>query len=265
MSISVQNLSFSYRENHVLHDVSFTAQPGHLLCVLGPNGVGKSTLFRCMLGLQEHFDGTVTLDGQNLLSMTAAKRAKEIAYIPQSASPAFNYTVLHTVLMGTTAQLTTLSSPGKKQEAAALEALERFGIAHLKNRGCAQISGGERQLVLLARAVVQEAKVLIMDEPTANLDYGNQIRVMNEIRRLTAQGYTIILSTHNPDHALLYANRVLALLGGKVLRFGAPEDVMTAELMQELYGVSVRLEPVQMAAGDEMMRVCVPIEMRKKF
>lgn len=257
MSIQVQNLSFSYKDNHVLHHVSFTAEPGNLLCVLGPNGVGKSTLFRCMLGLQDHFSGTVTLNGKALSALSAAKRAKEIAYIPQSAVPTFNYTVLSTVLMGTTAQLTTLSSPGEKQEEAAMEALARFGIAHLKNRGCAQISGGERQLVLLARAIVQEARVLIMDEPTANLDYGNQIRVMTEIKRLTTQGYTVILSTHNPDHALLYANRVLALCGGKVLQFGPPETVMTAELLQQLYGVAVQLTPISMAAG-ETMRVCIP-------
>ncbi|MEG2143777.1 MAG: ABC transporter ATP-binding protein, partial [Oscillospiraceae bacterium] len=110
MSLEVERLSFSYRDNKVLKDVSFTACEGNLLCVLGPNGVGKSTLFRCMLGLQEHFEGSVTLNGQRVLSLTAAKRAKEIAYIPQSTTPTFNYTVLNTVLMGTTAQLTTLSS-----------------------------------------------------------------------------------------------------------------------------------------------------------
>ncbi|MEG0615967.1 MAG: ABC transporter ATP-binding protein [Oscillospiraceae bacterium] len=257
MSIDVSKLSFSYGTNSVLKDVSFTAQEGDLLCVLGPNGVGKSTLFRCMLGLQEQFDGTVTVNGSSVAKMSAARRALEIAYIPQVSTPAFNYTVLNTVLMGTTAQLTTLSSPKKEQEEAAFEALKRFGIAHLSNRGCAQISGGERQLALIARAVVQQAKILIMDEPTANLDFGNQIRVMHEIKSLTKSGYTVILSTHNPDHALMYADKVLALLGGKVLQYGTRDEVLTQELISKLYEVSVRLEQIQV--GDKNIRVCVPL------
>lgn len=257
MSIEVKNLSFAYDQNPVLRDVSFSAAPGDFLCVLGPNGTGKSTLFRCMLGLQRHYAGNISVDGQALHTLPAAKLAKKIAYIPQYHTPAFNYSVFHTVLMGTTSQFSSMSSPGKSQVEAVEAALEQFGIAHLHDRGCAQISGGERQLALVARAVVQKAKILVMDEPTANLDYGNQLRVMEQIRRLSEQGYTIILSTHNPEHALLYSTGVLVLLHGAVLRFGTPDEVMTSELLREVYRVDVRLETIQ--AGDRAVRVCVPL------
>jgi len=258
VSIKIKNLCFAYGERKVLRDVNFSANSGELVCVLGPNGVGKSTLFRCMLGLQNSYKGDISVNGQEIGSMPAAVLAKKIAYIPQHYSMYFNYTVFHMVLMGTTSQISTLASPGKAQEHAVMQALERFGIAHLRDRGCAQISGGERQLALIARAVVQQAKILVMDEPTANLDYGNQFRVMQEVCRLAQQGYTIILSTHNPEQALMYANRVLVLLDGTVLRFGTPDEVMSNELLHKVYGVNVQLREISL--GQKKMRVCIPLE-----
>ena len=192
MSIEVKNVSFSYGSIDVLHGVDFTADSGDLVAVLGPNGVGKSTFFRCMLGFLKPREGEVLLNGKDIYAMPHADVAKEIAYIPQSASPAFNYTVLDTVLMGMTNQIGTFSTPKKEHRDTALAALESLGIADLAGRGCSRISGGERQLVLLARSLVQDAKILIMDEPTANLDYGNSFRVMQRIETLGAAGYTVI-------------------------------------------------------------------------
>ncbi len=184
MSIQVSGLSFSYGENQVLDHVNFTAQDNQLLSILGPNGVGKTTLFRCILGLLNGYQGQILLDGTDIEGLGIEERAKLIAYIPQSHYPAFNYSVFDMVLMGTSVQVSAFSLPGKKQKWLVETALNRLGINHLKNRGFTRISGGEKQLVLLARALVQEAKILIMDEPTSNLDFGNQVRVLTEIKSL---------------------------------------------------------------------------------
>ena len=189
MSMIVENLSFSYGTADVLKSVSFCAEYGEFLSVLGPNGVGKSTLFRCMLGLLTPSQGRTLIDDRDISEMTAAELSKNIAYIPQSHSPVFNYSVLDIVLMGTTAQLGKFSSPGKEQRKQAIEVMERLNIADLQNRGYRNISGGERQLVLIARAMAQQAKILIMDEPSSSLDFGNRNRVMDTIKGLAEQGY----------------------------------------------------------------------------
>ncbi|MDR0862541.1 MAG: ABC transporter ATP-binding protein [Oscillospiraceae bacterium] len=240
-SIDVKDLSFSYGDHLVLDGVSFSASNGELLCVLGPNGVGKSTLFNCILGLAKPQYGAVLLDGKPVAEYPARELALKIAYVPQSHAPTFNYSVFDMVLMGTTARVGGLSAPGAEQMQIAEEALERVGISHLRTRGYLQISGGERQLTLIARALAQNADVVIMDEPTANLDYGNQLRVLARVRDLTREGLTVIQSTHNPDHAFLFAARVLALVGGKVAADGKPDEVVTEQLIHDLYGVTVRL------------------------
>ena len=260
MSIEVKNLSFSYGERPVLRDVSFTLERGALLSVLGPNGVGKSTLFRCILGLLKGYSGTITVDGQSVRDLGARELAKRVAYIPQSNYPAFNYSVFDMVLMGTTAQTGALAPPGKQQERAAHEALERLGIAEFARRSYTQLSGGERQMVLIARALAQQSPVLLMDEPTANLDYGNQLRVLSKVRALAEEGYAVIQSTHNPEQSYLFSHEILAMRDGRVLAHGAPREVLNAELVKELYGVDVEVESLK---GDRM-RVCVPKDMLGK-
>jgi len=221
--------------------VSFSAKPGELLTVVGQNGAGKSTLFYCMLGLKRADSGDIFVGDRNIQEFRPIDLAKEIAYVPQSHAPTFNYTVFDMVLMGTTSQISQFSSPKAKQTEAVEAALERVGIADLAERGYLRISGGERQLVLIARALAQNARTLIMDEPTANLDYGNQLRVLSCVKSLAKSGYTIILSSHNPEHAFLFADRVLALKDGAVRAAGAPADVLSAELLYSLYGVPVSL------------------------
>ena len=239
MSLSVENLSFSYGDTPVLRDVSFTAEKGELVSVLGPNGVGKTTLFRCVLGTLTPRAGCVTMDGQDLSALPPRQRAERIAYIPQIHPPTFGYTVLDTVLMGAARQLNAFQQPGAEQIRQAEEALEQVGALHLRERNFAHLSGGEQQLVLIARALAQRSEVLMMDEPTSALDYGNQLRILQMVRRLAAQGYTVILSTHNPQHALTFANRLLALYNGTAAAWGRPAQVLTPELMETLYGVAV--------------------------
>jgi iron complex transport system ATP-binding protein len=254
LSIQVNNLSFSYGDNLVLKDVSFTANDGELMAVLGPNGVGKSTLFRCMLGLLREYRGETLIDGESTRNMSARELARRVAYIPQSHYPAFNYSVFDMILMGTIAQVSGVSSPGKRQIDLVNRAMDRLKISHLRNRGYTQISGGERQLTLIARALAQEAKVLIMDEPTSNLDYGNQLRVMAEIKSLAEEGYTIIESSHSPDQAFMYADRILAILDGQVLALGSPRETINRELIRKLYGVDVEIHSFR----NDSVRICVP-------
>lgn len=261
MSLNVKDICFSYGERPILKSIRFSAEYGEFLSVLGPNGVGKSTLFRCMLGLLVPSSGMTEIDGIDILTMGASDLAKKIAYIPQSHSPVFNFTVEDMVLMGTTAQTGRCSSPGKKEKRISEEAMEKLEITHLKDRGYGNISGGERQLVLIARAIAQQAKILVMDEPSANLDFGNKIRVMRTVKKLTEDGYTVIQSTHDPDQAFLYSDKILALHDGQILSFGTPQDIMTSELISRLYNVDVDVCSLK---KDEI-RVCIPdLKLRKE-
>ena len=259
MRMKVENLHFSYGSHEVLKGVSFGVEGSGLVSVLGPNGAGKSTLFRCMLGLLEPSEGSVHICGRDIRQMPPAELSHRVAYIPQSHSPVFNFSVFDMVLMGTTAQLSRFSAPGRKEAQLAEEAMERIGISHLRSRGCCNISGGERQLALIARALAQQAKILVMDEPSASLDYGNKLRLMEAVKGLTRQGYTVIQSTHDPDQAYLYSDQILALYDGTLLARGTPRETISSSLISTLYGAEV--EVCSMHRDD--VRVCIPAHLVK--
>jgi len=256
MSVLAQNVSFSYGSLPVLKGVSFAVEGGRLVSVLGPNGAGKSTLLKCMMGLLKGFIGDIYLEGRDVRSQDIRALSKLAAYIPQAHAPVFHYSVLDIVLMGTTAHFPLLASPGKREREAALLALEKLGMEAYVGRDYARISGGERQLVLIARALAQQSRVLLMDEPTANLDYGNQARVLTRLRALAEEGYTILQTTHNPDLAGMYAHSILAMAGGRVIAQGTPRELLTGELLRALYGMEVRVESLYGGS----IRVCVPGE-----
>lgn len=241
MSLSVRDLTFAYRKTPVLNDVSFDAAAGELLAILGANGVGKTTLFRCILGEQKRYTGSIAVDGADVRTLSARETAHRIAYIPQTHAMTFRFFVRDMVLMGTSHTLSPLGLPGKAQERIAAEALDRLGIAGLADRGFDTLSGGEQQIVYIARALAQQAKILLMDEPTSSLDYGNQLRVLSTVSDLVRDGYTVLLSTHNPQHALWYADRVLALGEGRVAAFGNTAEVLTPQLLKTLYGTRAEL------------------------
>ncbi|WP_296010532.1 ABC transporter ATP-binding protein [uncultured Adlercreutzia sp.] len=255
MSIEVKNLCFSYGPREILHDLSFTIPDGTLVNVLGPNGVGKSTLFRCILGLNPNYLGSILVNGKDLKRLSVRERAREISYIPQSHASVYDYEVVDVVLMATGNDLKMLSTPGPAQLARAHEALARIGIEHLAHRTYTQISGGEQQLVLIARAIAQNAQTIIMDEPTSALDYGNTVRVLSCVRQLAREGLSIVQSTHNPDHAFLYSDQTMVINRGHLQAFGNPHDVITSELISELYGIQVDVNSLY---GDKV-RVCVPV------
>lgn len=254
--LEVSDLYFSYKINQVLKGISFDVSEGTLLCVLGRNGAGKSTLFRCILGLLKGYRGSILVDGAPLDTLPAKELAKRIAYIPQSHSTVFSFSVIDMVLMGTTAHLGRFENPGKKQRAVAESALELMDIGHLKQRYFSQISGGEQQLVLIARAIAQQAKILIMDEPCSNLDYGNQIKVMKSVKDLARQGYLVVQSTHNPEHVFLFADEVLVMLDGKAGAKGPPDAILTEELLQRVYGIRVNLHEIER----RNLKFCIPDE-----
>lgn len=254
MSIDATHLSFAYGKHPVLRNLSFRVEDGAFLSVLGPNGTGKSTLLRCMLGLLSGYTGSITINGQDIRRIPIREMARKCAYIPQAHYPAFNYTVLDMVLMGLTHQMSYFASPGKAERQAALERLEQMGIAALSSRSFQRLSGGEQQLTLMARALAQQACILIMDEPTANLDLGNRMLVLDKMRELANTGHTIIQSTHDPEQSYLYSDLVLALQDGRILALGKPQEIITGALMRSLYGAAVTVESLR----SDRLRVCVP-------
>ena len=240
MSILVDSLSFSYCTRGVLENVSFCAENGELIAVMGPNGVGKTTLFNCVLGLLPRCKGQIEIDGENAKKLGARELAKRLASIPQSRPPVFGYTALEMTLMGTAHTLSIFGAPRKAQEDIAMDALERAGAAGLAHKNYAHLSGGEQQLVMIARALAQNSANLLMDEPASGLDYGNQSRIMKRVRALADSGSCVVLSTHDPQHALWYADKALVLKKGTAVAFGSPESVLTPALLSDVYGVDVR-------------------------
>jgi iron complex transport system ATP-binding protein len=257
--LKVNHFSFSYDKGKtmVLQDLNFHIGEGQLIAVLGPNGAGKSTLFKCVLGFLNNYEGEILLGGKNVRGLSRKEMARLAAYIPQSEQPVYNYTVMDSVLMGTTGSLSIFSSPGEEQIQCARDAIDYLGIGYMADRGINEISGGERQLALLARAMAQKARLLIMDEPTANLDYGNQQMVMDNVKQMAMQGYTILLSTHNPEHALQYATHVLAIKDHQILADGTVEEVLTEELIEKIYGLKVKL--VELEINGKKVRSCIPL------
>jgi ABC-type cobalamin/Fe3+-siderophores transport system ATPase subunit len=242
--LEVQSLAFGFPGRTVGRDVTFAVGAGEVMCVLGPNGGGKTTLFRTVLGLLEKHSGSVKLEGQVLENLSRAEIARRVGYVPQGHSAYFAYTVREFVLMGRTAHLGVFASPAKKDYLVANRALESLGIAHLADKPVTEISGGERQLALVARALAQEPKLLVLDEPTASLDFGNQVRVLERISALAGSGIAILFSSHDPDHAFLCARRALLLAEGRVLEIGAPRDVIRSDTLERMYGVTVQVLPL---------------------
>ncbi|MCD8331657.1 MAG: ABC transporter ATP-binding protein [Oscillospiraceae bacterium] len=238
--LEIKELRFGYGSQQVLKGVNLQAETGDLIFLLGGNGAGKTTLFKCVLGLLHGYTGDVSIAGKSTRSMMAREQAGKIAFIPQSHSNVFQFSVLDMVLMGTNHQLGPFASPGKAERKCAMEALEQVGIASFAKRNYHELSGGEQPLVLVARALAHQAKILLMDEPTASLDYGNQLKVLDKVTALANQGYTILLSCHNPQQSLLYAARIIVLHNGVIAADGRPDAVLNEALLQKIYGVATR-------------------------
>ena len=256
MIYDLKNLRFAYSnvKRNILDNVSLTLDEGEILCILGPNGAGKTTLLNCMAGLLKPNEGEIFLCGKKMSSMTFREIAQKISYVQQSHNPVFSYPVLHYVTMGRAPQIGLFRKPSAKDKQAAWDALAILGITHLAYKPYTEISGGERQQATIARAIVLEPKAILFDEPTAHLDYGNQLRVLKVIKDMANRGFSVVMTTHNPDHALLLGGTVAILNREGHLEIGNYKEIITEERLQGLYNTKIRL----LTVPESTRLTCVP-------
>jgi len=251
----VKNISFSYDDEEIFSNISFSVDKCDVLCILGPNGTGKTTLIKCLNALHDIDTGEILINGKNMKELSFREISKHIGYIPQSHVPSFPFKVFDVVLMGRAPYLNLTDSPKEEDVEIALDALKTLGIEDLKNKEYTNLSGGERQLVFLARVLCQKPDLLILDEPTSHLDFGNQIRLLEIIDNLAKNGLSIIMSSHFPDHAFLSSTKVAIMKNKQFIDFGSPESVVTEENLKKAYSIDVKLIEL-----DDSRKVCVPMK-----
>ena len=251
----VRNISFSYEGEEIFSDISFSIEKADVLCILGPNGTGKTTLIKCLNALHDINSGEILINGKNIKKLSFREISRHIGYIPQSHVPSFPFKVLDVVVMGRAPYLSLTDSPKKEDIEIAVNALKTLGIEHIRDKEYTNLSGGERQLVFLARILCQQPDILILDEPTSHLDFGNQIKLLEIIDNLSKAGLSIIMSSHFPDHAFLSSNKVAILKDKKFIDFGTPEEVVTESNLKKAYSIDVKLIEL-----DDKRKVCVPLK-----
>ncbi|WP_051342397.1 ABC transporter ATP-binding protein [Pseudonocardia spinosispora] len=263
-AISIDGLSFAYpRGGHRVAEVSVSIHEHEVCVLLGPNGAGKTTLLRCLLGLLTPHRGQIQVLGTDIAELSARQLARRVAYVPQITTTPFPFTALDIAVMGRTPYLAATAAPTAADRRTATAQLDRLGIAHLAQRPFSLLSGGERQLTLLARALVQQAPVLVLDEPTAALDYGNEVRILGVITELARAGHCVLMTTHQPAHALTHASRAVLMRGGRLVADGRPEDVVTSDSLSDLYGVGIHVAQVNLPGENGLpVRTCIPIPSR---
>ena len=253
----MKNLACGYGRSPVLQRINFTVETGEICCLLGPNGVGKTTLFKTVLGLLKPLEGQVLIDGEDTARWSAGRMARHLAYVSQQHQPPFPYQVKDVVALGRISRAGYTGRLSQLDYEIAGAAMDDMGIAHLAQRPYTDVSGGERQLVMIARALAQQPKWLVMDEPAANLDYGNIVRVLGKLRALREKGYGILMTTHAPDQAFLCgANAVLLYPDGR-MEFGPAARVITQRAMGEIYGIDAGIVEFHDKNG-RLVRLCAP-------
>ena len=253
MNLTVDDIPFGYdSERNVIEHLSLTYDSPDVLCILGSNGMGKSTLLQCIIGAFQTSTGSITVDGVRVGDYKARDFARKVAYIPQSHTPSFAYKVVDIVTMGRTSRIGYLANPSSEDVEIAREQLDYLGVGHLAEKAYTEISGGERQLVMIASALAQDPELMILDEPTAHLDFGNAYRFVELVEKLCKRNMGVLMTTHFPDHALALDGTTAILSGGRIIAKGRARDVITEENMCELYGIEVHVERI----GDRT--ICVP-------
>lgn len=257
MKLEIRSLTCGYDKRPVLHRVSFSVETGEICCLLGPNGVGKTTLFKTLLGLLPPLDGQVLLDGQDTARWSAPRLARHLAYVSQQHQPPFPYLVQDVVAMGRISHAGYTGRLRPVDYGIAQQAMEDMGLLPLARRPYTDISGGERQLVMVARALAQQPRFLVLDEPAANLDYGNTVRVLERLLALREKGYGVLMTTHSPDQAFWCGTTAALLKADGTLDFGPPAEVVNERSMREVYGVDVRIVAFS-DPGGRVVRLCTP-------
>ena len=259
MNLTLEHVTGGYGSRTVVNDVSFTLHPGEVVCLLGANGGGKTTLFKMILCLLRPRLGCVRLGEETIADWSRSRLARSFGYVPQMHIPPFDFEVREIVLMARAAHLAPFASPGKDDLRIADEALDYLGILHLACARYTEISGGERQLVLIARALAQKAQWLILDEPAASLDLGNQIKVFRAINDLAKTGLGVLMTTHVPDHAFMYASRAVLMSEGRILTLDTPAKALTEPMLLKAYGVPVSVVEIGVQPGIKLgIRMVVP-------
>ncbi len=258
LKLEVRDAVCGYGKKNIVSGISVNVSSGEILCLLGPNGVGKTTFFKTILGFLKLKSGEILIDGKNIHNYSRKQLAKIIGYVPQLHTPTFPFKVFDVVLMGRTAHIPMFSSPSKKDRYIAEKALEDLKISYLKDKVYTEISGGERQMVLIARALAQNPEILIMDEPTSNLDFGNQIKVLEQINKLSKKGLAIIMTSHYPNHAFLCSTKVAFMQKNNVFVVGDADKVVTEDNLRRAYGIDVKIINTSNSKGG-VVRACIPM------
>jgi iron complex transport system ATP-binding protein len=256
--LSLLNVSCGYDKEDVVKNISLQIQAGEVVSILGPNGVGKTTLFLTILGILQTRSGKIEILEKDISRLSYRNKARLIGYVPQEHKPSFPYSVFDVIQMGRTPYRNPFSFSSGSDEMILKEIMTSLRINHLRSRKYTQLSGGERQLVLIARSLAQQPRILMMDEPTSNLDFGNQVLVINRIKELARQGMTIIMTTHSPNQALLCSDRVVLIQPGYRYQIGKSEEVINETNLQETYGVPVKMLSYQ-ESPNHLIQTCIPI------
>lgn len=242
MNIKIENLSFGYdNETPVLQNVNLDLCLDGICSLIGPNGAGKSSFFKCILNLNKLYSGNIFIDDEKINVMSFAELSKIIAYVPQKMQDIRNYKVIDIILMGFSNVIGIFSAPDKEQLLEARRMMEKLNIGYLSEKMINELSGGEQQLVLLCRALIQKAKIILMDEPFSNLDFANQIRVMEVLKEISDDGISVIYSTHNPNDMLQNSDYVIALKNGALAASGKTKDVVTEKMLSDLYDMKIKI------------------------
>lgn len=237
----IKDIFFRHKDEDILKGISFFAERGNVTTILGPNGSGKTTLFKCIAGLWKHYRGQIYFDQRSIDDLSFRKRARVFSMVPQDHDPPFPYSVMEIVLMGRASHMGIFSSPGKKDYEISENALKTLGIEDLKNKPYTKISGGERQLVLIARALAQDTPVMLLDEPTSHLDFRNQIKVLRKIKEISKdKGLVVIITLHDPNLAGLFSDKIIVLNSGTKIAEGIPGEILTEDLIRRVYGLEVK-------------------------
>ena len=256
--LEVADLHAGYHRKEIIHGIDFAVQPGEFVCIIGANGSGKTTTLKSLLGLIKPFSGSVKINGQSISGLSEKKLARHFAYIPQAHTPPFPFSVADVVLLGRTPYLNRLAYINPEDRAIAYNAICQVGIEDLAKRTYTHLSGGQQQLVLIARALAQESEVLVMDEPTASLDFGNQHAVLTQAKSLVNAGRSVIMVTHDPGHAFFCATRVIIMHEGRIYADGDPKSVITKDSLRTIYNIDIEVITIPVSDRDHR-QVCIPI------
>lgn len=253
--LRIQNLTCGYGHTQTVCGINMEFDKGEVICLLGPNGVGKTTFFKSLLGFIKILEGEIFIDGKSLKKLSKKEKAIEIAYVPQAHQTPFNFNVFDVIMMGRTIHFKK-NYPEEQDRLIVNRIIDELGMESLKDKSYLQISGGEQQLVLIARALAQESDIIILDEPTSNLDFGNQAKIMNLIRKLKKQNKLIIMTTHSPNQVFECATRVVVFKSGQVYAVGNPDEIINDDFLFDIYDVKGKVY----ALDGKRSKVCVPCQ-----